>query len=717
MRDKKQIFKNCGKGILLLFILLSIPAKGKNLIPHSGFDTGIYSLWVSPYQSGNLVDDADLDYKIFHDGIASLKLTAWKGNWAHSPYMINLKSTFKIPIKKAGNYTFSAWVKSDNNLNLRILCGNLEISRKISPDEGWIRIVKTGILNQPVDVKITVSGTPSGKEELNAGHLWIDSLKLEAGEKATEWQPAEIEIGLVTDKLMNVFYNDEKVEITLRGSNPTDKDIPLKIETILYDCFWNEVERGKGTFLLKRKNISEKKFTFPSNRKGIFRFQVLAENKETGLKKRVEIPFYVILKPDPDGWNPFGLYAQMTVPVIKRASKLGLYWNNLLSSAGQITEWYKVVDKKGNYLFDKYVPYLKEGKKYNLRYVGNISNSDFIGRFPKFAEAEREIPGETIKFEYRGKVRYLKKSVFCDYIEKMQKAYKDYISYWQIIDEVPFNGREYMELMKAASSTFKKINPQAKIFATYPQNMAYTYIRGGKEYVDGLYDLGRDLRRIRYAVKAAEIAGKDFPIIFYDCGILFSYYYPNFNGWGKLAGRTEHPAKSKEEIEKIKENFIERLTNTVERNIRPAGGGGRHTEAVILYHARIPGGSHQSAFDSFGHPAASLIVFSIFNSFISEGYAIGELGIDGYEGFVFSPGKNKGYLVVVRPEKKPGKYVFKVPENLHIKQLDLWTNEITIKRNGEKYISLNSPVYCYFVIPEGEIKEFKNFLVSKKESK
>lgn len=712
MDRKRKYMKIMFKAFLTLYIFLPISVKCRNFIPYSGFDTGVFGLWESPYQAGNLVDNSDLDYKIFHDGIASLKLTTWKGPRANSPYEINIKSTFKIPIEKEGNYTFSAWVKSDNDLNVNIKCGSLEINRNISPNEGWIRVSRSGFLKEPAEIEIKVVSNSPKENEICGGHLWIDSLQLEEGEKVSEWEPAGIEIGLITDKLMNLFYEGEKVEITLRGINPTKENIPLRMQTILYDCFWNEIERQKDTFLLKGENISEKKFTFPSNRKGVFRFQVFVENEGLGFKKRVEIPFYVILKPNPYGWNPFGLYAQMTVPMIERVSKLGFYWNNLLSAAGEITEWYKVVDKEGNYLFDKYVPYLKEGKKYHLRYIGNISNSGFVENFPKFAEAEREIEGETIKFEYNNKIRYLKKSVFRDFIEKMAKAYKDYISYWQIIDEVPFNGKEYMELMKIASSTFKGVVPESKIFATYPDNMVYTFLRGGKEYVDGIYDLGRDLARIRYAVKAAEIASKDFPIIFYDCSILFNYYSQNFNGWGKLASLTNYPVEKEEEIEKIKNEFIDRLANTMERNIRAVGGGGKHTEAVILYHARIPGGAYQSAFDKWGHPCPSLIIFSIFNSFTSEGYAIGEIGVKGYEGFIFSLGKNKGYLVVIRPEKKLEKNEFKVSEDLNIKQLDLWTNEINIKKSDGQYIHFDFPLYSYLVVPEGQIEKLKDFLKS-----
>jgi hypothetical protein len=703
--------------ILLLVLsgfFFTSAVQGNNLVPHSGFETGVYRLWRSPYQYGNLVDNCDLDYSIFHDGTASLRLTTWQGSYYYSGYNAQISSVFSVPVVEPGRYTLSAWVKSDSEKGIKITCGGINISDKVLPEDGWKRVVGTGMIESPVNINISVSGTTNDQKAIHAGYLWLDSLQLEKGETATAWQAAGPEIGLVCKTLANIFYEGEPVEIYLMGDNPTGKDTPLDIKTFLYDCLGKQlpVETRTERFLLKSKVVSEKRFSFPSNRKGAFRFQIIAEGD---INRRLEIPFYVIPKPVPDGWNPFGLYLQMTGPAMERASRLGLYWNNTLSAGGQITEWYKVSDKTGNYFFDRYVHKLKIGKeKYFLRYVGNISNSGFVERFPEFAESDKEVPGETIKFETRGKVRYLKKSAYRDYITRMATAYSNYISYWQIIDEMTFNHETvslYNQIMVESARAFKNVSPETKVLATYPFSMAYTYLRAGKEYVDGIYDLGRDLRRIRYAVKAAEIANKDFPIFFYDCGVLFNYLSESFNGWGKLAGRTKEPVEG-EAFQQILDEFVNRLDNTFQRNIRPAGAGGLHTKAVILYHARLPGGRSQSAFDEWGHPALVLTVFSAFNSLTAKGYSLGELGISGWEGFLFSLGEKNGYLIVLKPEpdKKSVMNEYKIPTDLTLKQIDFWTNEITIQKDDGNYISLSQPSYSYLIVSEDHLEKAKRFL-------
>lgn len=700
------------KFIFIFILFLDSLIYCKNLIPYSGFETGIYRLWQSNYQDGRLIDESCLDRKVFHDGTYSLCLTMWEGSYFYTRCGINATSVFSVEIPEKSFYTLSAYVKSDKKIEFFISCGKISIKDIVLPDEGWKRVYATGYLeNREEKITISASSSEYNPEQLNAGHLWIDSLQLEKGEKPTDYEPYGPEVGLICEKISNIFWNTEKVEIILRGVNPKEEDITLKIKTFLFDCFGKEynLNFGNETFLLKKKSISEKRFYFPSNRLGVYRFQVYLEGKYFKDGLRLEIPFYVVLKPKPKGWNPFGLYLQITVPAMERASRLGLYWTNLLSASGMITEWKKIYNEKIGYMFKEYIPRLKVGKeRYNLRYIGNISNSNFVEEFPKFAESNIEIKNETIKFETKGGIRYLKKKEYSNYLKEMAKNYSPYIKWYQIIDEVPFSGRPYMELMVEASKAFKSIDPEIKVIATYPENMAYTYVRAGKEFIDGLYDLGRDLRRIRYAVKAAEIANKEFPIFFYDCAIPFNYLSSTFNGWGKIACHKKEKIEG-EEMNEILEDFKKRFNDILQRNIRAVGGGGKHTKGVILYHARIPGGEYQSAFDLWGHPCPSLIAFSIFNSITADGYSLGELEIKNAESFLFSLNQ-KEFLIVFKPEKSIYDEV-EIPDDLNLTQLDIWTNNITILKNNKKYISFNQPSYIYLIVPVEELDRTKEFLL------
>ncbi|HNQ34602.1 MAG TPA: hypothetical protein PKN80_00880 [bacterium] len=705
----------------VLFCFGGRPAAAVNLIPNSGFETGAYRLWVASYQSARLVDDSDLDFQVFHDGTASLRLTAWSAGTGYSlsPFL-SLTSAFTVPVPGAGTYTLSAWVKSDRKLNFNLACGAIKIQVVVLPEEGWRRVTASGPLDKPEKLAVAVSGSDYDPNQLHAGHLWLDSLQLEAGETAGAYAPAGPELRLVCLPPANIFHDSGPVEVLLRGVNPTGRDVKVDLEGRLWDCFGREfpVTSARASFLLKKDGVSEFKYAFPKERKGVFRFQVLAREAGGGTfgsGLRMEIPFYVVPRPDPDGWNPFGLYLQLSVPGLERATRLGLYWNNTLSSAGATTEWKKIY-ARDQYWFEAYLPYLKAARdRYRMRFVGCVSDAGFIDVFPKMAEAEKSIPGETIDLESANGPRYLKISAFREYLQTMARHYSPYIKYWQMIDEVPFGGPAYLQLMVEGARALKSVDPKAVLLATYPRNAALAYVRGGPESTGGLYDLGRELGRVRYSVKAADLAGPDFPLFFYDCSVLMNYHSDHFNGWGKFASRLGRTAEGVE-VDSCLSDFTSRFNDTLVRNLRPAGGGGPRVKAVIIYHGRLPGGGYQSTFDLWGHLDPSIVALGCFNGLTAAGASEGELGLP-WEGFVFSLGQGKGKLLAVMPGK-PAAAEVEVPSGLNLRQLDIWGNDITLNRAGKRYLALVQPyAYVYLTLPDNQLAAAREFLAGLAASK
>jgi len=690
------------KSAVILSFFFSGLVSAQNLLWNSGFDTGVYALWKSAYQDGRLVDDNDLDFQVFHDGLCSLRLTTWEGNYPWSGYQISTESTF--PVEGEGqSYTVSAWVKSDRKITFSLILGGLKIQSQVLPEEGWKKVTATGNLSGKNSLILQASGLEFDSEQLHAGHLWVDSLQLEKGLTTGGWRPAAAEIGLICLPPAHIYYAGEPVEILLVAGHPYPETATFRYSLRLRDCFGQLVWSKENQILTVEAGKYQKKLlSFPSEKKGIFRLEIEGEaiSRTKAEKFRREVPFYVVLPPEPGNWNPYGLYLQMTVPAMERASRLGLYWNNLLSSAGAITEWNKVY-YQDSFLGEKFLPRLKAGKeRYHLRYIGNIASSSFPA--PSKAWSEKEIPGETLTLpeEKKQGFRYLKLSAYREYLENSGKFYSPYINFWQIIDETNFRGKVYLSLVEEAVRILKKHNPEAKILATYPQNMAYVYLRGGKELVDGLYDLGRENKRAVYAAKAAEIASAYFPVFFYDCSLPFNYFSTSFHGWGKSVTLSQETLTGKE-AEKAQEEFRQRLNEVLCRNLAPLAAG-VHATAICLYHARLPGGKAQSAFDTWGHPAAELIIFSTLNSLFGKGKSLGVISGKLMEGYWCATGGNK-YLAIVRPVSDFSGKGIQLPENLALKQLDFFGNDVTEKRNGKSWIVF-SP-FSFTLIQASSISE------------
>lgn len=680
----------------------------RNLVPYSGFDTGVYRLWRCPYQAGCVVDNGDLDSGIAHDGPFSLRLRAYERGSFRQPLGTEAESAFVVALPdEAQPYTLSVWARCDNPLTLRLSCGSVEISAALSPGDGWRRLSATGRLKGPQKLKLSVQSDRLIPDELHGGQAWVDSIQLEIGEEATAWKPARPEAGLVASPAFGVFHTDEPVRVAFRLSDPEPGPREVRLAARLTGAFGETYPVA---------DAGDHVFTVPSDRTGVFRLEVVVLNgEELGLAagdRRLELPFYVLPKADPKAWNPIGLYAQMNRPMIELSSRLNLFWNNLLSSSGEMCEWHKVW-QQGELPFGKYAHRLKwAAEKQHMRFIGNIGPSAMLDRLPRELLGDGPVSGQTLGISQSpmsvGR-KHIKLEAFRAYMRAAAEAYRPYVKTWQMVDECTFPNLPYRRLCEEAARALRAVNPEAEVLATFPDHMAYTYVRAGNESCQGLYDLGRTPAKAEKAVAAAALGGPEYPVYFYDCSIPFNYLSGTFNGWGKDACRAAVPAPSEAQREAYLSNFKERLDGTLSNQMHPLGVAGRHARALCLYHVRMPGGQAMSGTDAWGHPAPLLVACGIFNA-LTPGGSVGPIPLEGLYAYVFSRGEGKGHLIAVHCKEQHPDISLAVPAELGFRQLDIWGNDATrLASNGPRVV-ITGKMWSYLAVPDGQLIAAKAWL-------
>ncbi len=683
----------------------------RNLVPYSGFDTGVYRLWRSPYQSGCVVDNGDLDYEVVHDGTFSLRLRAYEHGYANQPPGMEAESVFGVALPgDVKTYTLSVWVRCDTPLRFRLACGNVQIAEALRPEDGWRRLSATGLLKGVQKLNLSVQSDRLIPGELHGGQAWVDSVQLEEGEQASVWRPARPEAGLVTAPAFGIFHTDEPVRVAFRltAPDPTPRDVRLAAR--LYGAF------GEPYLV---SDPGDHVFLFPSNRTGIFRLEVdVLNGEELGLAaadRRLEIPFYVLPAADPAAWNPIGLYAQMSRPMIEQASRLNLFWNNLLSSAGEMVEWHKVW-RNGELWLDQYAHRLKwAAEKHQMRFIGNIGPSSMLARLPPDLQSPVPVPGKTLSISQSPlsvERTHIKLDAFRAYMRAAAEAYQPYVKTWQIVDENTYPNIPYRRLCEEAARALRSVNPEIDVLPTYPEHMAYTYVRAGRDACQGLYDLGRAPAKPEKAVAAAELGGADFPIYFYDCSIPFNYLSATFNGWGKDACLAREPAVNLEQREGYLSNFTERLDATLSRQIHPLGVAGPHAKALCLYHVRMPGGQANCGTDAWGHPSPLLVACGIFNA-LTPGGSVGPIALDGVYVYVFSRGPGKGHLLAVHTQKEQTNVTLTASADLGLRQLDIWGNDCTRLASNGVRVLITGEMWSYLTVPAGNLVSVSAWLENK----
>jgi hypothetical protein len=415
----------------------SPPVKG-NILENSSFEVGIGHGW------GFLAAGYDRDYSLsslwdnsvsFH-GKASLKIPA-KGQIISKAYHIR-------PNRK---YTLSAWVRSTAPKSV-----TLEIWNVSTPPEGYPQVEKLSkyfkVNNSWQKVSLTgdLLSYPSNQYQIqiqSSGGVWIDAIQFEEGD-STDYKPKKhLEIGLVTDHIGNIFFEDEVVTMNLLAYNNSGKTVSRQVKYEIYDIFNRKVKASEINITVPKLNVIRDDLNLTIGRTGIFRVVLWVDN-EAGTEE--EVVFSVLPRPSNIGLavdSMIGIHSNYNDFQFEILKKMGIKWIRAMSP-GAFFRWTSAEPVEGE--FSWYDHKIEKAVINGIEVLGTIGTNNY---WPEWAD-NGGLP-DLDKWE--------------NFVEQLVKHYKGKVKYWEIWNEpiYVFSSSFYTELLKRAANVIRRIDPEARI--------------------------------------------------------------------------------------------------------------------------------------------------------------------------------------------------------------------------------------------------------------
>jgi len=187
----------------------------KNLMPNPSFEQGLRDLRYQPRGKGVLYSGTDrwkpmytIDENVARFGKSSLKVRTLYPSYnpkikKHPPYAVMTP----IPLGP-GTYTFSCYMKGDRPGKQKLRIGD----ENFSPTGNWQRFTSTFTVKESIPwVNHIKGGTETGD-----GHIWVDGMQLEKGEKATAFETRVVEGRFLTSATDNFIRQGDKIEARLK---------------------------------------------------------------------------------------------------------------------------------------------------------------------------------------------------------------------------------------------------------------------------------------------------------------------------------------------------------------------------------------------------------------------------------------------------------------------------------------------------------------------
>ena len=401
----------------------------------------------------------EIDESTAFHGRKSLKIYS-----SESPYTCFKLSSFPIPKAGGGEYTISAYMKSDRpGVKVTMAGKDFTLSRK------W-KHYSVNIPNFPDFPHGKVHYTVNIERE-GEGTIWIDAVQLEKGELTPYQIYPSVEMGLSTSKINNIYYPDEPILLSVNLFNAIEKPLSAKVDYYITDFRGKVIEKGNLDFHLSGKEGKTKQVKMNS-RKGYFEFSAFLEGKEDIKDKKEEISFGVIsplsnLEVSKDSFfalsdvyeysKIFPLYEQI-------GTKWGVVYNVLY--------WYQAPQGWKNYnpqweRMDRVLSLMEKHhitpvvELYGIPHWISPNGKSLISPDINNKNVDEVITDEVIKG-------------WKEYTYEVVKKYKDRVKHWSIFSEFfahPVKEclyaepqvRAYVKILKASYEVIKKEDPTAII--------------------------------------------------------------------------------------------------------------------------------------------------------------------------------------------------------------------------------------------------------------
>ena len=458
-------------------------SKKGNVFENGSFEVGTGHGWALGYSRG--VSQSSLwDNSVSKYGSASLKLplTGDSGIYGSNSYPGDKILYSRIYTLKPNKlYTLSAWVKTDvpiseSIMNVGISLSNVfGVSNLFAPPPGFpaqhVLTAQSGTLVPGVWKRISVSGYSlkyptsdyifriwtNSHKSLN-GSLWIDGIQLEEG-NLTDFEPSQdVEIGLITNRASNIYYEDENYA-TLLAYNSTNQEKSKQINYEIYDYLNRKVFSSSKIINIPANTTSTTNLDINPGKRGIFRI-VLWINNQNGTEE--ELSYSIVPRPPvlgADETSMMGIHPNYLGFQLEAMQRLGIKWARVLSPAS-FFRWSIVEPVDDQFVW--YDSQIQLASNYGITTLGTLSTNNY---WP--AWANDPITG------------FMNLDKWEEFVGQVVNHYSKLgVKYWEVWNEpnYVFPASFYAKMLKRAVQAIETNDPNAKIVAM-GGSYRYEYIK------------------------------------------------------------------------------------------------------------------------------------------------------------------------------------------------------------------------------------------------
>jgi hypothetical protein len=483
---------------------------GVNLLRNSSFECGAGG-WGSiadvPGWAGNLntlVGSVDSTAGKFHGSSFKIALTPETIPVFYFDYFALYRAPVKAPllanqgwitVEPGAAYTLSAYLKADPSDLIGVLSirqafrGSLR--KQVTLTSSWQRYSFTF---RPQSSQVFVAlGPDLEASKREAGTVWIDTVQLEKGEQATDYQPrAIVEVGVESAQMGNLFQDGGAPQMSAHVFNAgrVPQSMCLRLTTTDFDDA--TVHEDDMTV----KVAPSEHVTVPIRpgvaQNGFYRLHVESPEAEVALTRPLR---FAIVTPYPHSDSLFGMNHAYPWPHLLDLSKeIGLGWFRDWS-----LKWHDVEPQQGQFAFAEPDRQIDRVLERGLKVIGLLP-------FPSAnwsSSAGDEVKPIQASPENRQRAAYMPRNLndFAAYVRQTVQHYRGRINVWEILNEPIYTDyslprtygyqvADYVRLLKVAYQAVKEVDPGALVIGgiaggptTYTQEFLDA---GGLRWVDTL---------------------------------------------------------------------------------------------------------------------------------------------------------------------------------------------------------------------------------------